>query len=46
MVAAHPLCPLAVSLRVDRLTMRIDAINERLLGRLSAIRHQGGGRHG
>jgi hypothetical protein len=26
--------------------MRIDAINERLLGRLSAIRHQGGGRHG
>ena len=46
MVADHPLCPLAVSLRVDRLTMRIDAINERLLGRLSAIRHQGGGRHG
>ena len=46
MVAAHPLCPLAVSLRVDRLTMRIDAINERLLGRLSAIRHQGGGRDG
>jgi hypothetical protein len=35
-----------VSLRVDRLTMRIDAINERLLGRLSAIRHQGGGRDG
>ena len=46
MVAAHPLCPLAVSLQVDRLTMRIDAINERLLGQLSAIRHQGGGRHG
>jgi len=46
MVADHPLCPLAVSLQVDRLTMRIDAINERLLGRLSAIRHQGAGRHG
>ena len=46
MVAAHPLCPLEVSLQVDCFTMRIDAINQRLLGRLSAIRHQGGGRHG
>jgi hypothetical protein len=46
LVAAHPLCPLEVSLQVDCLTMRIDAINNRLLGRLSAIRHQGGGRHG
>jgi hypothetical protein len=44
LVAAHPLCPLAVSLQVDRLTMRIDAINERLLGRFSAIRQQGCGR--
>ena len=46
LVDLNPTCPADISLQVDRITMRIDAINERLLGRLSAIRHQGVGRHG
>lgn len=46
LVDLNPTCPAEISLQVDRITVRTDAISERLLGRLSAIRHQGGGRHG
>ena len=39
----HPLCPVAVSLQVDCLTMRLDRVNRLLLPLLAP---RGGGRHG